>query len=80
MKTIEQRWIEFAAAVMPSAASAVQRKEMRRTFYAGFHSALVAGLEIADAAKDSDDVGVTMYAQLDQQLRAFADEVSAGRA
>lgn len=80
MKTIAERWAEFAANVLPASAPAAQRVEMRRAFYAGFESALTAGLDIADESGDSDDIGATMFQRLHDECQQFAAAVAAGHA
>jgi hypothetical protein len=80
MKSIVELWVSFASAVMPKNASAVQRKEMRRAFYAGFHAALMAGVQMADESGDDDDKGVAMIQRLHDECAQFVVEVQAGRA
>lgn len=80
MKTAAQQWASFEAIVMPASAGDVQRMEMRRAFYAGFHSALACALEAADESGDNDDLGATMIERLHQECAQFAREVQAGRA
>ena len=59
MKTIAARWGEFDSAVIPTSAPAIQRKEMRRSFYAGFQATLSSLNELPD----NDDIGVTLIQQ-----------------
>lgn len=80
MKTVKQRWNDFEAAVMPKGAHSSQVQEMRRSFYAGFWSALQAGLEVADESGASDDVGATMIERLHRECLDFKADVLAGRA
>ena len=80
MKTVKKRWQEFEAAVMPKGASPLQVQEMRRSFYAGFYSALHSCLEMADESGENDDVGVTMLDGLYRECLAFKEDVAAGRA
>lgn len=80
MRTVAQQWEQFEALVLPAAASKTQRTEMRRAFYAGFQGALMAGIEMADESKDSDDIGVTMIQRLHDECQAFAASVATGRA
>ena len=79
MRTIAQVWAQFDAKVLVNAGE-VQRREMRRAFYAGFHSCLVASLDIARESRDNDDLGATMMERLSQECLAFVDEIKAGRA
>lgn len=80
MRTIAQQWTEFEGRVLPAGAPDIQRREMKRAFYAGFFGALMAGMEMADESKASDDVGVTMIQRLHDECHRFAAEVQAGRA
>jgi hypothetical protein len=80
MRTVAQQWAEFEKLVLPPDAGRTQRTEMRRAFYAGFQGALMAGIEMADESKDSDDIGVTMIQRLHDECQQFACQVAAGRA
>lgn len=80
MKTVAARWEEFSAGVMPAGAHPTQVQEMRRSFYAGFFSALMAGLQMADESGDNDDVGATMIQRLHDECHRFKADVAAGRA
>jgi len=80
VRTIAQVWAQFDAKVLGDAVGEVQRREMRRAFYAGFHSCLVASLDIASESGDNDDLGATMMDRLSQECLAFVDEIKAGRA
>ncbi len=64
---------------MPLTAGSVQRQEMRRAFYAGFYSSLMAGIEMADESGDDDEAGVLMMDKLHKECLAFAGEVGAGK-
>lgn len=46
METIEERWLTFRTNAIASNASAVQVREMRIAFYAGFMSMLRATAEL----------------------------------
>ena len=80
MRTIAQQWTTFEATVLPAAAGRVQRMETRRAFYAGFHAALMCGVEMADESGDDDVAGVAMMQALHQECSAFARDVAAGKA
>lgn len=83
MKTIAQQWGEFDKAVLLPTAPAIQRTEMRRAFFAGFHSALLSGIEISNVVgdgNDSDDIGANMLENLHRECIAFSADVQAGRA
>lgn len=80
MKTIADRWIDFAVAVLKPKAPASQRYEMRRAFYAGYSAALKDGVEIALESVDNDDAGINMMMARQNECLRFADDVKAGRA
>lgn len=79
MKTIAERWLEFSHSVLPDNVSDVQRREMRRAFYAGFSSCLFALRELSeDNVSEADSIAaMNKYAA---EAREFADRVKADRA
>lgn len=77
LNTIDAQWRTFERLVMPEEASDLQRREMRRAFYAGFESALMMNLRVA---AESEDAGVAMLEGLHQEARMFARDVATGRA
>jgi hypothetical protein len=79
MKTIADRWSAFERAVL-SRAGTVQRMEMRRAFYAGFHEALLAMLDMANESGANDDVGETMIERLHKECEQFAADIATGKA
>ncbi len=78
MKTIADRWANFERVVLPRAGS-VQRMEMRRAFYAGFHEALMAGLEMANETGADDDAGMAQMQALHDECEQFAADIAAGK-
>lgn len=80
MKTIAEQWADFESVVIPRSAGGAQRQEMRRAFYAGFHSALECALQAADESGDDDDLGARMLQSLRDECKKFAVAVVAGRA
>ncbi len=79
MRTIAQQWTQFERLAMPPSAGQLQRKEMRRAFYAGFQASLSVGVEIADADL-SDEAGAAVLQGLHEECQLFAGEIAAGRA
>ena len=79
MRTIADQWADFERLVMPQGASALQRQEMRRAFYAGFQASLTVGVEIA-AADLSDEAGAAVLQGLHEECQSFCAEIAAGRA
>lgn len=80
MRTVAQWWEMFDAMVVPKDAHPIQRSEMKRAFYAGFTSALRAGIHMADESGDDDDAGAAMMENLHVECQRFAAEVLNGQA
>lgn len=79
MRTIQHAWESFAAAVLSPDAGAVQRREMRRAFYAGAHATLTVMRGLGEP-EVSEDAGVAVLESLSQESQAFAVAVTQGRA
>jgi hypothetical protein len=79
MKTMAEQWASYERDVVPDTAGPIQRIESARAFYAGAQALLdlISGLGVDDI---SDDQGAAMIESLHQELKAFADDVQAGRA
>jgi hypothetical protein len=78
--SVEASWNQFAQLVFRPGTPEIQIREMRRAFYAGFHTAL---LNILHGVSDGDDVAETDVAYLDglhKECERFADEIKRGRA
>lgn len=75
-----EQWDQFARAVLPADAPPIQKQEMRRAFYAGAESILFRVITsfAPDAEPTAEDV--QMMANLDQELKDFAQLVKSGRA
>jgi hypothetical protein len=78
-KLLDEAWQEFARAVLPRDASAVQRQEMRRAFYGGAFSVLTLMAALGDDSV-SEDQGVKVLDQLHRECHAFNGMVRRGRA
>jgi hypothetical protein len=48
IQTTEQAWSDYARLVLPTDAGDVQRIEMRKAFYAGFHTMLAICIRIGE--------------------------------
>lgn len=77
--TVAGAWEEFSSRVLHPNSPPIQRIEMRRAFYAGYYSNIIACVEIADQVQD-DDAAVAEYQKLDDECRAFAEAVGRGEA
>jgi len=79
-KTLFEEWFAFAAAVIPEQATDVQRREMRRAWYAGaatLFSIITSGL---DPDAESTEADLAYLDSLNKELEKFAIDVGEGRA
>ncbi len=76
MIDIDQQWREFERKVIAKDAPEIQRKEMRRAFFAGFEMSLVA---LSHASSD-EDRAVESLEDMYRQCREFAERVEMGAA
>lgn len=67
-KRIESEWNNFSNAVMPTDAPAIQRKEMRRAFYAGVWAMLSCAKQLAND-DISEDAGVMVLEAIEAQAQ-----------
>ena len=77
---VAEQWNTFAQAVLPRDCSDVQRKEMRRAFYAGAHMIfcmLTGSVSAGDGVEPED---ITLLKDLNAECEDFAESVKAGRA
>lgn len=79
MKTMAARWDSFNLLVVPANASATQRREMRRAFYAGAAELMESMCEIDDAGLDEEAEAAACDA-LYGELQAFGKAVETGHA
>ena len=75
-----EQWNEFSRAVMPPDASPIQKREMRRAFYAGAHAILIRVMDFLSPGDDPTEADLQIMADVELELRSFADSVKAGRA
>lgn len=75
---IADRWADYERSILPPNASAVQRTETRRAFYAGCAAILGLLLGIDDSVPDGD--GAIMIDGWQREVQAFCADVKAGRA
>lgn len=79
-RNLADEWSDFRRQVIPEEAPVMQVVEMRRAWYAGAATlfALVAGG--LDADHEPTDLDVMYLESLNQELRAYANELREGRA
>jgi hypothetical protein len=76
-KTAAQEWEEFWKAVAPPRASAIQKQEMRRAFYAGIYCMLQTCKALGHEDVPEDD-GVEVLEKLQEELEAFYELMKKG--
>lgn len=76
--TIAEEWEKFDT-VLLQGASAVQKQEMRRAFYAGYQSAVTACSDLGDDAIPEDAGVAFLQARMDE-LAGFGKAIMAGKA
>lgn len=74
-----EQWDQFARTVLPKDASAEQRREMRRAFYAGAQGILFKVISALAPESDPTDADLHLMTDLERELSDFADAVKAGR-
>lgn len=75
-----EQWDSFARAILPKDASAVQRQEMRRAFYAGAQGILHGVIAAFAPESEPTDEDLQIMADLELELSEFAESVKKGRA
>ena len=76
LQTIASQWDTFNAIVVPHDANPVQRKEMKRSFYAGFQQALLLMMEASDGTEAQ---ACAQLSALQEECAQFAEDVQAGK-
>jgi hypothetical protein len=69
-RLIRDGWQDYAERVLPAGASAVQRQETRRAFYAGAWELLCRYAEIGEP-EISEDEGVEVLEAIRREIEAF---------
>lgn len=78
---IQALWNNFATQVLPPNASDVQRKEMRRAFYAGVECTLNRlGSEMSPGDSCDDPSDEQVIKEVHKELSQFAADIKAGKA
>jgi hypothetical protein len=78
MNTVREMWETFALEVIPLDAPSIQRREMRRSFYAGVFVMLQEMKVIGDSGTEEE--GCARLDAIEAELRDFQRLVLAGRA
>ena len=77
LPSANDQWRQFEGGVVPKNASAIQRREMKRAFFAGFTSCLRSGQELAEM---SEDDAVARLGRFHEEVKGFAVAVEMGAA
>mgnify|MGYP000061843575 CR=1 FL=1 len=74
MNTVKQQWEDFADAVIPKDAPAIQVTEMRKAFYAGVTSMLSTQLLIGGESVSMEE-GASMLERVRKECCRFSEEM-----
>jgi hypothetical protein len=74
MTTLQDKWQSFERSAMPKDAPPIQRKEMRRAFYAGVAVMLSLMSELGEDDV-SEEAGAAALEALDQECKQFLSRV-----
>jgi biotin synthase-like enzyme len=77
---VAEQWDQFARAVLPPQCSDVQRRAMRRAFYAGANSILFRVLQVLAPEGEPTAADLEMMNDIHRELEQYAEMVKAGRA
>jgi hypothetical protein len=72
-------WAQFANRVLPKNAPEVQRREMKRAFYAGAHAIVFRLISSFAPEHEVTDTDLAVMEDLDLELRNFIKDVAEGR-
>lgn len=75
-----EQWDQFSRRVLPVDASAVQKQEMRRAFYAGAQSILFRVIQALAPETEPTTEDIQVMEDVHQELQEFAKLVQQGRA
>jgi hypothetical protein len=77
---IQEQWNDYLTRVLPKDASAIQRQETKRAFYAGAHSILMGVVAAVSPGDEPTDADIQILEDIQAEAEAFAADVKAGRA
>jgi hypothetical protein len=75
-----EQWNEFSSRIIPADAPAIQRKEMRRAFYAGAQAILFRVIAAFAPETEPTVEDLQIMEDVDRELQDFAKAVKAGLA
>jgi hypothetical protein len=77
---VAEQWNTFAQAVLPKDCSDLQRKEMRRAFYAGAHMLFCMLVGSVSEGEETQPQDIQMLSDLNAECESFAEAVKQGTA
>lgn len=80
MGLLRRAWLSFAEQVLPVHASAMQRQETRRAFYAGANSLLSVLLTNVSDSDEETPEDAALLPGIQAEIDAFIADMLAGRA
>jgi hypothetical protein len=80
MNHIEKIWREFEQRCVPAAAAQVQRREMRRSFYAGASALFSLVMRELSPGPDCEPADERLMDDLSREMRQFEQDVRQNRA
>ncbi len=77
---VAEQWDQFSRAVFNAGTPPIQRKEMRRAFYAGAEMVLVKIMGAISPGDEPTDSDLEIMSSIHGELRDFGELVKSGRA
>lgn len=77
--SMADEWREFADKVVPRAAFSIQRREMKRAFYAGARVLLSGLVRALDTDHEPTAGDLRMVDRLDRELNEFFERLARGQ-
>lgn len=79
-KLMAEQWEEFGRKVLPPDVSLIQKREMKRAFYAGAQTILFRVIAAFAPESEPTDADVAIMESVHQELQEFAKAVVRGEA
>lgn len=79
-RLMAEQWSEFETKILPKNCGPVQRREMRRAFYAGAHAILFRVIELLAPETEPTAEDLQIMTDLNAELKEYAEDLKAGRA
>ena len=76
-KLVEAGWIAMSIIALSKDAPDIQRKEMRKAFFAGAQHLFASMLAMLDSDREPTQLDLERMNQIDEELRRFVDDLRA---